>query len=639
MMSGVPSMTQDSAVAAGAISSHRAAALTGAVLLIVTLAAAISIDVPRAGYKIKGDEATYVGMALSMAYDRDLAYERRDLDRFAGIYQQGPEGVFLKRGKQFRVRLRATPPFVFIFNSTPDDRDDRLYFGKAMIYSAVVAPFVWLMGLNGFLVFHVLLLFLVGLCGYLFVVERSRPGAALAFTLAFLGASVVPVYAVFLTSDLFNFALVFFAYFLWLYKELAQPRISVLRGAASDVAAAVLLGVVTYSKPWHAPLVLPLVLLPWWRGAWWRGFVTGAVAVAACAMLFVFTAAVSGEFNYQGGDRKTFYSAPPPAPPMSGFPFDAPGATWDRRGGGTGRDTVDVDSVLQPSEVARLFANNVKYFLFGRHFGFVPYFFPGAVALILWVLSPERTRAWRVFTFIGVFTATLVVLVLVPYTWSGGGGPPGNRYFLSFYPALFFVTPPLGSAVPALLAWVGGALFTAKLLLSPFYYAKFTWEITERGFARRLPVELTMANDLPVRLDTRLRARIPYGDPRVLLYFLDEHAYPPEPDGMWIAGSGRADIIVRSVEPVDHFKISAGSPIRSTLIVSAGAGSRTVQIEPGQPRVEFDVPVGTGVRGLNGYAYLLTARSTEGFTPRLIDPNSNDDRNLGVQMHLQAVSR
>ena len=78
MMSGVPSMTRESAIAAGGVPSHRAAALTGAILLIVTLAAAISIDVPRAGYKLKGDEATYVAMALSMAYDRDLAYERRD---------------------------------------------------------------------------------------------------------------------------------------------------------------------------------------------------------------------------------------------------------------------------------------------------------------------------------------------------------------------------------------------------------------------------------------------------------------------------------------------------------------------------------------------------------------------------------
>jgi hypothetical protein len=98
--------------------SHRAAALTGAILLIVALAAAISLDVRRAGYGIKGDEATYVAMALSMAYDRDLAYQRRDLERFWGIYQQGPEGIFLKRGKQFRVRVRPTPPCVLIFNDT-----------------------------------------------------------------------------------------------------------------------------------------------------------------------------------------------------------------------------------------------------------------------------------------------------------------------------------------------------------------------------------------------------------------------------------------------------------------------------------------------------------------------------------------
>jgi hypothetical protein len=84
-------------------------------------------------------------MALSMAYDRDLAYERRDLDRFWGIYQQGPEGIFLKHGKQFRVRVRATPPFLYIFNSTPDPREDRLYFGKGIIYSVAAAPFVWLL--------------------------------------------------------------------------------------------------------------------------------------------------------------------------------------------------------------------------------------------------------------------------------------------------------------------------------------------------------------------------------------------------------------------------------------------------------------------------------------------------------------
>src|SRR6185436_4036205 len=189
MMSGVPSMTRESAIATGGVPSHRAAALTGTILLIVTLAAAISIDVPRAGYKLKGDEATYVAMALSMAYDGDLKYERRDLDRFWGIYQQGPEGIFLKRGKQFRVRVRLTPPFVFVYNDTPESRTDRLYFGKAMIYSVLVAPFVRMFGMNGFYVFHVLLLFGAAVCGYLFLRAQSAWAPAIVFTTAFFAAS------------------------------------------------------------------------------------------------------------------------------------------------------------------------------------------------------------------------------------------------------------------------------------------------------------------------------------------------------------------------------------------------------------------------------------------------------------------
>src|SRR5437867_10377215 len=84
--------------------SHDAATLAGVALLVLSLAAAISVDVVRAGYKIKSDEATYVAMTLSLAYDGDLRYERRDLERFWGIYEAGPEGIFLKRGHQLRVR-------------------------------------------------------------------------------------------------------------------------------------------------------------------------------------------------------------------------------------------------------------------------------------------------------------------------------------------------------------------------------------------------------------------------------------------------------------------------------------------------------------------------------------------------------
>ncbi len=156
--------------------------------------------------------------------------------------------------------------------------------------------------------------------------------------------------------------------------------------------------------------------------------------------------------------------------------------------------------MLTSSELPTRFAHNVEYFLVGRHFGFVPYFFPGVVAIGWWLLSRSRRDTWRLLVFGGLVVSAVVTLIHLPWTWSGGGGPPGNRYFLTAYPLVLFLVPPGFSIAPGLLAWIGGALFTAKMLVSPFWAAKFPYLVTEKGPARRLPVELTMANDLPVRL-------------------------------------------------------------------------------------------------------------------------------------------
>ena len=106
------------------------------VLFAVAASYAISVDVPRTGYGVKSDEATYVATALSAAYDGNLSFERRDLERFESLYQSGPEGIFLKRGKQLRIHPSLVFPFVRTVK-LPDPDANRLYFGKALIY-----PFV-----------------------------------------------------------------------------------------------------------------------------------------------------------------------------------------------------------------------------------------------------------------------------------------------------------------------------------------------------------------------------------------------------------------------------------------------------------------------------------------------------------------
>ncbi len=369
--------------------------------------------------------------------------------------------------------------------------------------------------MNGLLLLHVLLLAAMCCCGYLFLAPQTGNLTAALFTSAFLGVSALPAYGVFLAPEFLNVALVFVAYFLWSHK-LVTAR-SPFTGLGWDILAAVLLGLVTYSKPTNAMLAAPLVLYAWWQRKWIRGLLLGIAFTAAVGAGFGLTLASTGELNYQGGDRKTFYGS---------FPFDGGAPGWERGSTVSTEGSAAREMLTSPELVGR-FATNLKYFFVGRHFGLVPYFFPGVLAAVLWLFSSSRRDAWRVLTMLAFVGTSLTLILVMPYTWSGGGGPIGNRYLLSAYPALFFLFPPTTVVWPAVLAWVGGALFVGKILMNPFTAAKYPYLIAERGPLRRLPVELVMANDLPVMLAQPLRAHIGYGEnPGMLLYFLDQNAFP-----------------------------------------------------------------------------------------------------------------
>ncbi len=611
-----------------------------AFLLALCLWAALTVDPIRTGYGLKGDEATYAAMALSAAYDEDLTFERKDLERFWAVYQCGPDGIFLKRGKLLRLKVMAKPPFLRLVR-WGDAPEDKLYFGKAFVHAVAAAPFVRLLGMTGLLVFNVVLLAAVGLCGYWFAVARAPGPVATAFTLAFFGASIVPVYLVWFTPEIFNLSLVFFAYFFWLYKEVAPPKsgpfASFLRGRGGDIVAAVLLGMVTFSKPLNVLLVGPVVLMLWSRKRVVAGLVVGLVFVATVGSLFSVNAAISGEFNYQGSDvangnnRKVFYTW---------FPFANPHATFEAARGGYGMVTNDADTenVFERSVFWPRLARNVYYFAVGRHSGFLPYFFPGAVVLALWLWKRREIRLWQVFTLLGVAGSTLAVLVMLPYTWAGGGGPSGNRYFLNYYPALFFLVPSLTSVRPAFAAWIGGTLFTAQSIVNPFMVAKQPWLNVDHGAVRMLPIELTMVNDLPINLD-RFRCRLPGGkDPTLSLFLIDENVYPPEPAGIWTHGQRRGDIIIRTSVPLSSLRISLSSPVPNRVWLSFEGRSTTVDLKPGQG---MDVLMGStgGVYADRGYGYVLSVKTSNGFVPMNTDEGSQDNRFLGVLMRLQGTEK
>src|SRR4029077_5970328 len=145
-------------------------------------------------------------------------------------------------------------------------------------------------------------------------------------------------------------------------------------------AAAALIGVLTFSKPPHALLMMPLVALAVWRGQWRRAAVTILTWVVLAGGLFLGNAVITGEFNYQGGDRNTFYG-------YTGFPLANERETFDNIGSQQRRVAVLPGQVLGNPDSLTVFRHNVMYFLIGRYSGLVPYFFPGVVSALLFLIA------------------------------------------------------------------------------------------------------------------------------------------------------------------------------------------------------------------------------------------------------------
>ena len=188
------------------------------------LAFAVSVDFPKAnGNRFKGDESTYYVLGHSLARDFDFQYERKDLIRVWEEFS-GPEGVFLKTGKDVEIRGSSCVPVLPMVEARRSRaRQTRLYFSKSYIYPLIAAPFIVFFGTNGFLVLHAFLLAFDLLVIYLFVLAatKSNWAAVAACRSHFSRRRSCPVYFVWLMPELLNFSLVLYAVFFWAYKEVA----------------------------------------------------------------------------------------------------------------------------------------------------------------------------------------------------------------------------------------------------------------------------------------------------------------------------------------------------------------------------------------------------------------------------------
>lgn len=635
--------TADNAVRPGArrreTAAERVVYLPGVLLVALILCVygglALTVDFPRAAFGFQSDEATYYMMGHSLAGDGDLTYRRPDLVRVWQEFPSGPAGVFLKKGRTVeRFGLMLKPPF-FWTTTRADSDPNRLFYGKSFAYPLFAAPLVRLFGTNGFLVLNALLMALAAFCGYLFLQARMPAVVAALLAGGFLMASVVPVYHVWIAPELFNFTLGVVAYFCWLYKEVAPGpglgpgRRRWLFDSRSDVVAGVVLGLATFSKVTNALLFPPVVLWLLWRRRW-RGAILSSAAFAVVALgLFAVNLGISGEWNYQGGlDRSTFYYE---------FPLQTPTSVFEV-GKEKERNEALTDIIFDRRVFWTNLSHNLRYMFIGRYAGVVPYYFPAAFAIGAFLVGGRRRPLWQWLVLGAGLGQLLLFIIGTPYTWLGGGGSVGNRYFMGAYGVFLFLLPAISRISVALVPWAVGSLFVAPLVLNPFVTSFYPGSYAAHGLFRLLPVELTLVYDWPINTDAS-RVRVWYGDnpgqndPGFQIYFFDPNAYQQENDkSFWVRGGERAEFLIKTDRPMRRLKLTLSAGVDNEVTARLGRRTQRLSIPGGTSRdVFFTLGEGFPYQG-QWPVWTASVSSSAGFVPALDEPPSTDARYLGVRV-------
>ncbi len=600
-------------------------ALAGLGVLLVAAAALTDLPAVSEG-EFWGDGATYYAMTWSLARDLDVRYEARDLARVRHEYPRGPQGLFVKRASG-GLTFDSEGSFPWVRRVRPDE--GRLFYAKGVAYPAVAAPLVLILGTRGLLVTNALVLGLALWLGY-GVLRRRGVGAGLSLlsvVVLFLG-TVTPLYLFWPTPELLGLALVTAGLSAWF--------------SGRPVLSAVLFGLAGYVKWTNLLMAAPLgfePLVAGWREGRWRGAVSGlgesmrrgVVMGLSILALLAMNVALTGEWNYQGGERKTFYDR---------FPFDGQGTTFDDAGHWMTTESLgplvaeqDDEGTSERTGPARARIEiwesllwNLGYFWIGRFGGMLGYFGSAVVALLLFVLIGPRSRDGGL-ALVAILLSAFAYIWIIPDNWYGGGGTVGNRYFLNVLPAFLFLVPRGRERWVAAGGFALVAVFLLPMFVSPVRHSRRPGDHATGGPFKLLPAELTMLNDLSIFTES-WRKKKPFGfvgnperhaDPDAYaLYFMDDGTWGKAEyggrAGFWLRAGSRAELVVRAFDlaPVRRIVLKVtGGPLGDVVSVRRGLSSERLSVGPGQTR-EVSVGVGRGLRYYDTFLHVLHLRSRRG---------------------------
>lgn len=557
------------------------------------------------------DQAVYFAMTQSIALDGDLEYTRKDLARYYYSFDAGPQGIFLKKGK-----------------------DGRIFYAKSFAYSLFAAPFVRYLGVNGFLVFHSLLLYLILFLGTRYLRLINSPGLSLSIILTFLFASITCVYYFWLSPDFFNFSLIFFILFLWLYKELARksrieppsaPLEKFLLSEKTDYLASLLLGFATFSKPPNVILLAPLLLHQLIKRRLARAVLMTLIFILSVALFFGANYLLTSDWNYMGGERKTFIGT---------FPLEKENITFESVG-----HPMTSEGYFEKFFLPLTFVPiNLFYYFFGRFTGITWYFFPAVLALFLFIFSPKRLEQWLLL--LGAAGGILIYVIFMPDNYGGGGGSLANRYFLNIYPLFFFLSPVRWKKRELIVTWVMAALFISPILVSPFRSSASPATHAKRFPFKALPVEMTLINNLPTNTNPRaFRVDAGITEYRGFLHFLDDNFLPKlEPTGIWTRGPYACEMILKTYYPLKEIVVHLlNNPRMNNEIKVMVEGQKQKVILQSKQRATLRFPVGRGFQIKASHLYRLKIKASKGSIPYFEDPTSDERRVLGVFFELELI--
>ncbi len=127
--------------------------------------------------------------------------------------------------------------------------------------------------------------------------------------------------------------------------------------------------------------------------------------------------------------------------------------------------------------------------------------------------------------------------------------------------------------------------------------------------------------------DAYARRAVRYGD--AVAFFVDEGLFA-EPEAFWVGGSRRGTIVVQpDASRAAMTLLLRNAPTANRLVIETGTWRDELSLEPGEER-HVQVPLDTA-RG----ATMITFAAETGFRPSAVNPNSRDDRFLGVWVKIE----